>query len=72
MNRQVEIIRKHTITLNDAECEYLKDLTMCMRKVMDIAYTTQDMDDVIDCLDNMGNMYLNDFIDMFTERCEVK
>jgi hypothetical protein len=75
MNRQVEIIRKHTITLNDSECEYLKDLVVCMKELMDIVYVGGDelvIEKIEDKIDNLGNMYLNDLIKMFNEKGEVK
>ena len=77
MNRQVEITRKHTITLNDSECEYLKDLVVCMKELMDIVYVGSDEPDLVlgkieDKIDNLGNMYLNELINMFNEKGEVK
>ena len=77
MNRQVEITRKHTITLNDSECEYLKDLVVFMKELMDIVYIGSDEPDcalwkIEEKVDNLGNMYLNDFIYMFNEKGDVK
>ena len=77
MNRQVEIIRKHTIALNDSECEYLKDLVGCMKELMDIVYTDSDeSDSVLEKIeyriDNLGNMYLDELINMFNEKGNVK